>query len=682
MYRIETNSWFSMYATSPEIFKDASDEVLTDETVIRAEKLTLVTNQFQHNVLIGIVRCTNKFYNFAIDVLRYYIRNRKTLTIPSEYTFRDIVKANLPKNLIILSKQLGMSSVMCDEAIVDAHKAYKSASANKKKGNIKRFRMRYRRNDVGCFCVTSTSFAKSKEGFNVNTLGEMKSFKTVNGKKIPTSMKDINVTCRVILRQGTFYLMVTRRVNKIIVNGRKELCSIDPGARKFLVLFDGENYVIICDNSKKIAWKLYSQLCFIKNNKIWSQYKENNIKKHIKYMDSDELSAAIVEKYQELYPREVELLKQEILNNPNIETTSPIPPPHTDIDPDEAKRIQAKKRKQKKRNLRNRKNHPRKRPKKHKRKILMDPFRLTNKERQLNRAENERKTFRKQKPKKQTKKGTKIFHKPTCVVDPEGNVIRFERVTNIIEDQHKQKVKLQEKLNDYDKTLKEHAVKKYKKAVTSTKKQNVEGKRNAKRNKEPYQTIPDPVLEEFKQNELNSVRNTNKRHKFKVKKTKETRSLQTKIKRKNRRIRRKMTNMRDDLQWKASIFITRNYDNNAYGNMNTKSIIRKQGNLNSFTKKWFAFLSNCMFGARLEQKCEQYNCNRYITDEYRTSKACSDCGELNNVGASEIYKCSSCGLKIDRDYNGAKNIMKVHKKEFIHKRPSKIRPADSTAFFV
>jgi transposase len=44
------------------------------------------------------------------------------------------------------------------------------------------------------------------------------------------------------------------------------------------------------------------------------------------------------------------------------------------------------------------------------------------------------------------------------------------------------------------------------------------------------------------------------------------------------------------------------------------------------------------------------------TEEY-TSKTCGRCGELNNVGKSEIYRCSKCLLVIDRDINGARNIL-------------------------
>jgi len=46
-----------------------------------------------------------------------------------------------------------------------------------------------------------------------------------------------------------------------------------------------------------------------------------------------------------------------------------------------------------------------------------------------------------------------------------------------------------------------------------------------------------------------------------------------------------------------------------------------------------------------------------IVDESYTSKTCTKCGEQNkNLGSSKHFKCSKCGLEIDRDINGARNI--------------------------
>ena len=46
-----------------------------------------------------------------------------------------------------------------------------------------------------------------------------------------------------------------------------------------------------------------------------------------------------------------------------------------------------------------------------------------------------------------------------------------------------------------------------------------------------------------------------------------------------------------------------------------------------------------------------------VVNESYTSKICSSCGDLNmNENKSKIFRCNKCPNKIDRDYNGARNI--------------------------
>jgi len=45
-------------------------------------------------------------------------------------------------------------------------------------------------------------------------------------------------------------------------------------------------------------------------------------------------------------------------------------------------------------------------------------------------------------------------------------------------------------------------------------------------------------------------------------------------------------------------------------------------------------------------------------DEWITSKTFSKCGRKDeNFGGSKIFNCKNCNLSLDRDYNGAKNIL-------------------------
>lgn len=47
----------------------------------------------------------------------------------------------------------------------------------------------------------------------------------------------------------------------------------------------------------------------------------------------------------------------------------------------------------------------------------------------------------------------------------------------------------------------------------------------------------------------------------------------------------------------------------------------------------------------------------YIADEHNTTNICSKCGHIHNMEITDrIFKCSKCGLEIDRDINSAINI--------------------------
>ena len=51
------------------------------------------------------------------------------------------------------------------------------------------------------------------------------------------------------------------------------------------------------------------------------------------------------------------------------------------------------------------------------------------------------------------------------------------------------------------------------------------------------------------------------------------------------------------------------------------------------------------------------NVKTHIVNEAYTSKTCSSCGEIKyNLGSSKTFHCCQCGMIMDRDFNGARNI--------------------------
>jgi transposase len=107
----------------------------------------------------------------------------------------------------------------------------------------------------------------------------------------------------------------------------------------------------------------------------------------------------------------------------------------------------------------------------------------------------------------------------------------------------------------------------------------------------------------------------------------------------------------------------KNYFNkllNEKGNNECKKEIRqvyKNRRLNGRVKFVLNNLSHFKFKLHLLNKCKEYGSELVeVTEEY-TSKTCTCCGvQSQNYDKNRIKKCD-CGFKIDRDINGARNIL-------------------------
>jgi putative transposase len=119
------------------------------------------------------------------------------------------------------------------------------------------------------------------------------------------------------------------------------------------------------------------------------------------------------------------------------------------------------------------------------------------------------------------------------------------------------------------------------------------------------------------------------------------------------RLRRKITNKVKDLHYKTINFLS-GYENIFLPEFKVKNLAKDLDPKN--TRKLMA-LSHFKFKLRLAQKTSEIGNKVIICNEAYTSKTCTNCGvENNNLGISKIFKCNSCELEHDRDYNGARNI--------------------------
>ncbi len=125
-----------------------------------------------------------------------------------------------------------------------------------------------------------------------------------------------------------------------------------------------------------------------------------------------------------------------------------------------------------------------------------------------------------------------------------------------------------------------------------------------------------------------------------------------------KRLREKLKNKVDDLQWKTINSLTSNYKNIIIGKWSTKDIISKEDSiLQRMNKRIIQSISYYKLLERLKFKSIINKNNLIIREEWYTSKTCTSCGnKKEDLGGNKIYSCVKCNLITDRDYNGCRNI--------------------------
>jgi hypothetical protein len=123
----------------------------------------------------------------------------------------------------------------------------------------------------------------------------------------------------------------------------------------------------------------------------------------------------------------------------------------------------------------------------------------------------------------------------------------------------------------------------------------------------------------------------------------------------------KIKNRVDDLHYKTINYLTK-HKRIYLPIFNTQNIV-KNNHLYGVIKRELLSLKHGVFKARLKYKAEIEGNKVQICSERQTSKRCGKCFIAHKTGSAEIYNCSNCNLQIDRDVNGARNILLRHIKK-------------------
>lgn len=125
------------------------------------------------------------------------------------------------------------------------------------------------------------------------------------------------------------------------------------------------------------------------------------------------------------------------------------------------------------------------------------------------------------------------------------------------------------------------------------------------------------------------------------------------------KLRTKIKNIVNDLHWKTASFLCKHFKHIIIPNFETKEMVNKYyRNISSSSVRMLLSLSHYKFRMRLIEKAKAFGRKVMVCSEEYTSKTCGSCGEINEkLGSSKTFKCPACKFTIDRDINGARNIL-------------------------
>jgi putative transposase len=126
------------------------------------------------------------------------------------------------------------------------------------------------------------------------------------------------------------------------------------------------------------------------------------------------------------------------------------------------------------------------------------------------------------------------------------------------------------------------------------------------------------------------------------------------------RMAQRIRNLTIELHCKLAKFLCEQYNAVLLPTFPTqRMILRKARRIGSRTARAMVTLRHYAFQQRLLSKAREYPwCEILLVDEAYTSKTCTRCGAIHaKLGSAKLFACTRCGLRIDRDVNGARSIL-------------------------
>ena len=168
---------------------------------------------------------------------------------------------------------------------------------------------------------------------------------------------------------------------------------------------------------------------------------------------------------------------------------------------------------------------------------------------------------------------------------------------------------------------------------------------------------PNGCVIEFGKNDISMLARLN-HYKFKLQsriKQSTNHSIRRNLTKGYKRLSLKIKRLIEDCHKKLSTWLCKNYNTIIIPKLNFHSF----GKTSRKNKCKMTMWNHCSFVDRLVEKSREYlDCKVNIVTEEYTSKTCGCCGNIKyDLGANKVYNCIKCKTVMDRDVNGARNIL-------------------------
>lgn len=277
------NSWFSTkqsinpkVKTSQKMFSQLytySPVKKWDEDAIRVKKIRLLPTKEQETMLENWSNTTRYVYNKCLAKIKkdqtlnssagYKKLNKECITAKNNNIIKDGEIHNYDK--FLYDWELDTPKDIRNGALRDIKKAYKTAWSNLKACNIKTFGLEFRKKKEYAeqsmeIPDNAIKVIKNNNKVRIVIYGKyMKNSILVDKKSIKGVDLNINRYTRLKKENNEWFLCVPCDTTGTISKAPIKTCALDPGVRKFQVIYSEDNVVSITPNMDKIN-KIYDTL--------------------------------------------------------------------------------------------------------------------------------------------------------------------------------------------------------------------------------------------------------------------------------------------------------------------------------------------------------------------------------------------------------------------------------------